>query len=618
MKLFKNLTLSQYAVVGLCIYLALIVSTNIPKNPIAWDVFGYYLYLPLTFIYHDLGMKNVDVIQAIIAKYSSTATFYQAYQVDGGLWLDKYPMGMAILYLPSFLIGHIIALLGGFPTDGFSRPYQLSLHFGSYVYSIIGIVFSRKVLRKFFNESITFITLILLVLGTNYLHNAGYSNTMSHNYIFALYAVLLFYIIKWHESYKTKHIIIIAIMSGLAILSRPSEAVCLVTPLLWGVYDKQSLKLKFKLLLGKWKQIVLFGTIIFLIGLPQLLYFKWITGKYLYMSYNNPGEGFEFLNPYITQVLFSFRKGWYIYTPMMILATLGFYSLYKLKKEIFWAFFVFFILNLYIVSSWSCWWYADSFGQRALVQSMAIMAVPLGFFIYRAVLGKMFRKIITIVLCCFFLFLNIFQTWQINDGIIHTSRMTKKYYWKVFLKTKIKEDDLNYLLVSRSYDGIEKMPDISSFNHTKLAIFDYEDSTETEFAGYRDTTYSHSGKYSLRIDSTNVFSPSYKRTYQSLTDKEYAWVRVSAYVYCSVDFKSNPASMVATFMHNEWNYKYTINDLGPANLETNKWNKVVLDYMTPEARLKTDYLSTYFWLRGKSPIYIDDMRIDLYEPVDKK
>lgn len=618
MKFIKNLSLSQYAVIGLCLYLAFIVSNNIPNNPIAWDVFGYYLYLPLTFIYHDLGMKNIDVIQAIIAKYNSTATFYQAYQVDGGLWLDKYPMGMAILYLPSFLIGHIIALMGGFPTDGFSRPYQLSLHFGSLVYSMIGVVFTRKVLRKFFSENITFITLILIILGTNYFHNAGYSNTMSHNYIFTIYAIMLYYIIKWHESYKTKHIFIVAVMAGLAILSRPSEAVCLFIPLLWGVYDKQSLQKKFILLLSKWKQIALFGVLVFMIGLPQLLYWKWITGKYLYMSYNNPGEGFEFLNPYITQVLFSFRKGWYIYTPMMLLATFGLYSVYKLKKEIFWPLFVFFILNLFVVSSWSCWWYADSFGQRALVQSMVFMAIPLGFFIQRAVLGTMFRKVITVLLCCFFLFLNIFQTWQINDGIIHTSRMTCKYYWKVFLKTKTNEDNLKYLLVNRSYDGVEKMPDVSNFTHTKLAIFDYEDTTETEFSACRDSSLSYSGRYSLRIDTANIYSPAYKRTFQSLTDKEYAWVRISAFVYPTTDFKSNPASMVATFMHNGWNYKYTINDLDKANLELNKWNKVSLDYMTPEARRKTDILNVYFWLRGKNAFYIDDMRIDLYEPQDIK
>ena len=36
--------------------------THTPKNPISWDTFGYYLYLPATFIYHDLGLKDKAVI----------------------------------------------------------------------------------------------------------------------------------------------------------------------------------------------------------------------------------------------------------------------------------------------------------------------------------------------------------------------------------------------------------------------------------------------------------------------------------------------------------------------------------------------------------------------------
>jgi hypothetical protein len=618
MKFLKNLSLSQSMAILLSVFIAIVVYLHIPSNAIAWDVFGYYLYLPMTFIYHDLGMKNVDVVYAIIEKYHNTATFYQAYQVDGGLWLDKYPMGMAILYLPSFIIGHISALICGYPLDGFSKPYQWALHFGSLAYTILGILFLRKVLLKFFNERLTALVLLLVVLGTNYYHNAGFSNTMSHNYLFAVYSMMLFFIIRWHETYKLKFIIGIAVTAGIAILSRPSEAICLVIPVLWGVYDKESLKNKWNLLLSRWEQILVFAVIIILMGLPQLIYWKWITGKYLYMSYNNPGEGFEFFHPYIKEVLFSFRKGWYIYTPMMFIATIGFYHVYKIKKEIFWALFTFIILNIYVVSSWSCWWYADSFGQRALVQSIAVMAIPLGFFIYRAANGKMLRKIITGMLCTFFLFLNLFQTWQVNDGIIHTSRMTYKYYWKVFLKTKIKEDDLRYLLVNRSYDGIDKIPDINTFDHTRLAKIDYDDSTETEFKNSIDNTYHHSGKYSLRLDSTNLFSPSYKTTFQTLTDKEYAWIRVSAYVYPVADFVQNPASLVVTFMHKEWNYKYNTIDLEKSNLKVNEWNKVSIDYLTPEVRSQSDKLSIYFWLRGKQAFYVDDLCIDIYEPREIK
>ena len=68
------------------------------NNILSWDVFGYYLYLPLIFIYNDLGLANVSDIYDIIEKYNNTATFYQAVQSPTGNWVMKYSMGLSILY----------------------------------------------------------------------------------------------------------------------------------------------------------------------------------------------------------------------------------------------------------------------------------------------------------------------------------------------------------------------------------------------------------------------------------------------------------------------------------------------------------------------------------------
>lgn len=614
MNFFRQMTYSKAAVIGSGLFIMLIILFNIPGNILSWDVFGYYLYLPMTFIYHDLGMKNIDVVNAIIAKYHSTATLYQAYQVDGNLWVDKYTMGMAIMYLPGFLVGHLLAWVSGSAMDGFSKPYEYSVLFTGLVYTIIGLAYLRKVLLKFFSEKITFFVIVLIVAGTNYYHNAVFSNAMSHIYIFTLYCMLLYYTIRWHETFKLRYIIGVALTAGFAILSRPSEIVCLAIPVLWGMTGRKGISEKLRLFLKNWKQLLVSVIIIVLIGLPQLLYWKWITGKYLYMSYNNPGEGFEFLHPYIMQLLFSFRKGWYIYTPLMLFATMGFYYIYKQKREMFWALFIYFVLNIYVVSSWSCWWYADSFGQRALVQSIAVMAVPFGFFLQRISLLKTYKIVIFSVLFIFFVFLNFFQTWQINHSVMATSRMTQAYYWKIFLKTKASEEDQKLLLVNRSYDGTENMPDASGFDHTSLAMFMYDDPDNADLKDKIDTVYSHSGKYSVRIDSNAVFSPSFARSYRQLTDREYAWVKVSAFVYPTVDVKTDPVSLVITFMHKGFNYKYYTLDLEKQELKAGEWNKITANYMTPEVRNLNDKLTVYFWHRGKKPFYIDDLSIDLYEP----
>ena len=120
------------------------------NNPISYDVFGYYLYLPFTFIYHDLGLSNIEQLHQLMDTYEPSVTFYQATRGPLGFWIMKYSMGMAILYAPFFFLSHLFALFSAYPADGFSMPYQWGIIIGSTVYTLIGIFVLRKVLLKFF------------------------------------------------------------------------------------------------------------------------------------------------------------------------------------------------------------------------------------------------------------------------------------------------------------------------------------------------------------------------------------------------------------------------------------------------------------------------------------
>src|SRR5436190_24216876 len=100
-------------------------------NILSWDVFGYYLYLPFKFIYHDIGLRNGSTIQAIIEKYNNTPALYQAREMHDGNHVFLYTMGMSIFYLPFFVAGHLYAKIFHYPLDGFSLPYQYAIFAGS-------------------------------------------------------------------------------------------------------------------------------------------------------------------------------------------------------------------------------------------------------------------------------------------------------------------------------------------------------------------------------------------------------------------------------------------------------------------------------------------------------
>lgn len=605
----KNLTI-RIVVLVLVIFIILNNFIFFPGNILSWDVFGYYLYLPLKFIYNDLGISNDLLIPSIIEKYHNTATFYQAMEISEGHSVMKYSMGLSILYAPFFFIAHLVAIIFKYPADGFSYPYQLSIFIGGIIYSILGILVLAKVLMYYFDQKITSMILVIIVFATNFIiHMTMYGhNAMSHNHLFLAYSLIIWLSILWHKSYKLKHIIFLAIVCGITILSRPSEIVCLLIPLLWGIYDKKTAIEKKNLLIKYKIQIIVFSSILLVIGAPQFIYWKIFAGKFLFNSYGgNAGEGFEFFSPYILNVLFSFRKGWLIYTPVMIIGLTGFVLIYKKNKSLFYALFIYFIFNLYIVSSWTCWWYAQSFSQRALIPSYIIMAISLGYFLNW--LRDQKKIILTIgyifIIGC--IYLNIFQSIQFHKGIIDGDRMTKKYYFAVFGKMSATNEDKKLLLISRSFDGIEKFNNPEDYKSKLVKKLDFEKDEN------KVNTFSHSGKYSFRLDNSKIYSTSIETPYYSLTKKDHAWIRVSAYVYPTQNLISNPLSLVIHFNHNDYPYKYMAFDLEKMNLKLNEWNKVSFDYLTPEVRKDDDNLKVYFWFRGNQPVYIDDLQVNVSE-----
>ena len=587
-----------------------------PDNALSWDVFGYYLYLPAKFIYHDLGLLNQDWLNKLVVNYQTTGTLYQAYIGPSGQWVLKYSMGMAILYSPFFLISHLIAGFLGYPADGLSLPYQYGIAIGGLFYTLFGLIYFRKILLKFFRDRIivTFV-LILTFFGTNVINQATAGNLLSHNYLFTLFAAFVWYTIKWHKNYKFRFMILMAFISGLMTLIRPNEVVCLLIPLLWGVKNKESIINKVRLFNRKKLQIFI-GIICFIIVLlPQLYYWKKHTGNYFFYSYPNPGEGLDFFSPHLGNFLFSFRKGWIIYTPMLLFYLAGLYFLYKKRKEVFIPVAVYLIISVYLISSWTCWWYAGGcYSQRAVLSLYVLLSIGLGFFLEKISKLKSFKKLLVYSLLILLVALNLFQYWQFQSGILKNDCMTRKYYFAIFGKAKIPENAPQLLLEDRSVTGIEKFNNEEGFNKKIVGAYTFVHPNTSNPERYvkdpEDTI-----KYCLVLDSTFIYSPGLTMKYKNITGEYYAWIRASIEVRYSKNYKDNWPVLVLTFEHNGGNYKYFAGDLFCNEDEKGDWKKISFDYMTPEVRSIEDPLKVYVWHRGKNPVLFKNLFIEAYEPV---
>jgi hypothetical protein len=152
------------------------------------------------------------------------------------------------------------------------------------------------------------------------------------------------------------------------------------------------------------------------------------------VAYTYNDEGFFFNNPQFIRGLFSYRKGWLVYTPVMLFALAGLVILAIKNRRLFWPVILFTAINMYIVFSWWSWWYGGGFGQRALIESYAVLSIPLAAFMAWVLGKKWYLQSVVLLLSAWFVFLNIFQTRQYYFGSIHWEGMTREAYWNSFLR----------------------------------------------------------------------------------------------------------------------------------------------------------------------------------------
>jgi len=392
---------------------------------IKWDVLEYYGYLPSAFIYKDLSLKYTEKPTEDWGKRIWALT------APNGKKVFKMSMGMSFMYAPFFGLAHGYALLVGFKADGFSAPYKFALLMSSLFYLLIGLFYLRKVLLLLVNDLVTSMTLFAIVAGTNLWYYASFEAPLSHAYSFSLIAIFLRNVLKYYKNPSLVTAIAIGLLTGLISLIRPNNGLVVLLFIFYGISGIKTLNERMHFFLKYYVHIIMMilGTV--LVWFPQMIYWHMQTGHWLYFSYAENGA-FFFQNPQIINGLFSFRKGWFLYTPLMLVATLAIPLTWKYARSFTIPITLFVILNIYIVLSWWCWWYGGCFGQRAFIDSYAIMAIPLALLL-KWIASQLFWRKIAIGSIVFLTFtMSIVHTTQYYYGAIHWDSMTREAYRESF------------------------------------------------------------------------------------------------------------------------------------------------------------------------------------------
>lgn len=396
------------------------------KDVITSDGKGYYAYLPALFIYKDLSFRFHDTIEK---RYYGPNT-YSEYRVQAmGKQVNKYTAGVALLQLPFFFSAHIVAMTTGDPMDGYSFPYQIAVNIAGIIYLLVGLYFLE---RWLWEEGIKRRTLLLsqlgLVFATPLFYYTVCEPAMSHCYSFAVISALCYQFSRFFRKQDSNDWLKVCLLIGMTVLIRPINGLTiLAAPFLAGTPVAFAQGLRYlKSNPGKLLAGVVTGLAI--CALQPLLFYAQ-TGCWWIYTYGK--EHLDLLQPHLSDFLFSYRKGFFLYTPFALLCLAGFIPLRKRPfRSLTLA--AFLLVVVYVLSSWSVWWYGGSFSQRAMIDYLPFFA----FLMAVAVdgLSRMLKfGLLTLVFAA--LLLCQLQTYQYRYYLIHWEKMDKEHYWRVFLKT---------------------------------------------------------------------------------------------------------------------------------------------------------------------------------------
>ena len=170
---------------------------------------------------------------------------------------------------------------------------------------------------------------------------------------------------------------------ALAVLVRPTNIVAGFYLLLYGLSSFRDLGQRLVMLVGRWYLLLFMAFVAFLVFIPQMAYWHKVTGQWLVYSYTD-SRFTNLLTPQFRTVLIGPRNGWYLYTPLMLLATGGLLYLAFIRKLSAPAILLTMVLIIYINASWCVPTFSSAAGYRALVEWIPFMAIPLAFVIEHA------------------------------------------------------------------------------------------------------------------------------------------------------------------------------------------------------------------------------------------
>lgn len=315
-------------------------------------IFVIFFFYILTFLSHALflqktvygdGIFYFSWIRSVVVDHNINFTNeYSHFGVHA--YGNKHPIGTPLFWLPWYAQAHAII-----QKTGYELPYQLFVGFISVLASISGLILLFRLLTKNFPRTAALLAVLSIAGATNLLFYGSIDPVNSHAISFFAATVFLSFLFS-----KKVSPFLTGCALGFCALVRPQDSVL-------GL-----------LAFPKYNKTFFLGAL--LAFFPQLLAWYLLYGTPWTSPYLSGGESFTWWSSHFFDVLFSPTNGLFLWTPITLLAIVGF-LFWKDSRRVW--FITLFILEVAIIGSWSIWWQGASYSGRMLVSTLPILAFGL-------------------------------------------------------------------------------------------------------------------------------------------------------------------------------------------------------------------------------------------------
>jgi hypothetical protein len=358
------------------------------------DEIQYFAYLRSMWFDRDLAFENEyrHFYDRGIAKSAGFHETFLERQTDTGRRINFATVGCAILWTPFYAVGDVVARTTGAQVDGFSKPYVAAVAYGSAVYGFLAIVLAIRTARRLGYNA--FSAAIAVWLGTPLLFYMYVAPPFSHACSAFGVALFTYVWIRVREDWSVRGFVALGAAGALMAMVREQDIFFVAGPavdFMWSRISEGRLPTVALAKVGGARRqaggaLGVIAAIVAFVAVftPQAVTYLVLNGHL--GPHASVGRKMNWMAPHALQVLFSPEHGFFVWTPLALIAIAGLFfllrhdsvaSTFRRKRQVAVCVLLMVALQIYVSGSVESWTVAGAYGQRRFIALTAALVLGL-------------------------------------------------------------------------------------------------------------------------------------------------------------------------------------------------------------------------------------------------